>query len=139
MENKEIKKVFIGTFVDKCEILSFIEQVKERFGVSDDTFLLYHIKEDENVILAMFLGERNYMQDYLMGGPIIMFIAHGSIFTYNGYNRLAQLEHGDENTTLKPNLDYLGKNKLVTMSRGRLQIFTIEKIKDLKAEISQEP
>jgi hypothetical protein len=77
MENKEIKKVLIGTFVDKCEIISFIEQVKERFGVNDDAFLLYHIKEDENAILAMFLGERNYMQDYLMGGSIIMFIAHG--------------------------------------------------------------
>ena len=127
------KGVIIGTFVNKNRILSFLEELKNRFFIKIDRVFVYSIGSNDKEYLVTFKTfDKNKFIKYLKGSTI-MHVKNNCIFSINALNKL--IEQQNFNVEEKPyneieiNWDEY-KDKLIILTNGNLNIDNLSKIED---------
>lgn len=123
------KGVLIGTFVNKKQILQFLENLKFKFHISYNKIFIYSIEGNDYEYLVTFkaLNKELYLKD--IKNSTVMHVKNGCLFSINALNKLIEKENGSSNKDYKIDWD-LYKDKLIILTNGNLSIDKINKIDD---------
>jgi hypothetical protein len=123
------KGVLIGTFVNKKQILQFLEMLKVKFHIDYDKIFVYSIEENNYEYLVTFkaLNKELYLKN--IKNATVMHVKNGCLFSINALNKLIEEKTGSNNKEYKLEWD-LYKDKLIILTNGNLSIENINKIDD---------
>ena len=126
------KGVIIGTFVKKNKVLSFIESLRNLFGVKSDKIFVYSIDTNKYEYLVTFKAYDKNAYVNRMKGSTVMHVKNGCIFSINALNKLIESEIGDKSTPCNEyELDWSNyKDKLIILTNGELTVSNLTKIDD---------
>jgi hypothetical protein len=124
--------IIIGTFVKKNRILSFIETLKNSFGIKLDKLFIYSIDTNKREYLITFktFDKERFIKN--LENATVMHVKNGCLFSINALNKL--IERDNEGSDL-PNNEFVVdwnkyKNKLIIITNGELSISNLSKIED---------
>ena len=124
--------IIIGTFVKKNRILSFIETLKNSFGIKLDKLFIYSIDTNKREYLITFktFDKERFIKN--LDNATVMHVKNGCLFSINALNKL--IERDNEGSDL-PNNEFVVdwdkyKNKLIIITNGELSISNLSKIED---------
>ena len=124
--------IIIGTFVKKNRILSFIETLKNEFGIKLDKLFIYTIDTNKREYLVTFktFDKDKFIKN--LGNATVMHVKNGCLFSINALNKL--IEKDNEGSDL-PNNEFVVdwdkyKDKLIIITNGELSISNLVKIED---------
>ena len=124
--------IIIGTFVKKNRILSFIETLKNSFGIKLDKLFIYSIDTNKREYLVTFktFDKERFIKN--LENATVMHVKNGCLFSINALNKL--IERDNEGSDL-PNNEFVVdwdkyKNKLIIITNGELSISNLSKIED---------
>lgn len=128
----EKKGFLIGVFVRKNKILSFIEELSNKYKVRGDRVFVYEIDTNDSEYLVTF---KTYDKDKFINklvGSTVLHVKNKCIFSINALNKLIEYESCNESVN---NSEYIVnwnnfKNKLLLMANGKFSISNIIKIED---------
>jgi len=127
------KGVIIGTFVGKNKILSFLEELKNRFYINYDKIYVYSISSNDKEYLVTF---KTYDKDKFikkLSNSTIMHVKNNCIFSINALNKLIELNYDFEKekpyNEVEINWDEY-KDSLIIITNGELKISKLSKIED---------
>jgi hypothetical protein len=124
--------IIIGTFVKKNKILSFIENLKNGFGIKLEKLFIYSIDTNKREYLVTFktFDKDKFIKN--LGNATVMHVKNGCLFSINALNKL--IEKDNEGSDL-PNNEFVVdwdkyKDKLIIITNGELSISNLSKIED---------
>ena len=124
--------IIIGTFVKKNRILSFIETLRNEFGIKLDKLFIYAIDTNKREYLVTFktFDKDKFIKN--LGNATVMHVKNGCLFSINALNKL--IEKDNEGSNL-PNNEFIVdwnkyKDKLIIITNGELSISNLVKIED---------
>lgn len=124
--------IIIGTFVKKNRILSFIESLKNDFGVRLEKIFIYSIDSNKREYLVTFktFDKEKFMKN--LPNATVMHVKNGCLFSINALNKLIESINGGSDL---PNNEFLidwneYKDKLIIITNGELSISNLSKIED---------
>lgn len=124
--------IIIGTFVKKNKILSFIETLKNEFGIRLEKLFIYSIDTNKREYLVTFktFDKDRFIKN--LGNATVMHVKNGCLFSINALNKL--IEKDNEGSEL-PNNEFVVdwdkyKDKLIIITNGELSISNLFKIED---------
>lgn len=124
--------IIIGTFVKKSKILSFIETLKNEFGIKLEKLFIYSIDTNKREYLVTFktFDKERFIKN--LGNATVMHVKNGCLFSINALNKL--IEKDNEGSDL-PNNEFVVdwdkyKDKLIIITNGELSISNLSKIED---------
>ena len=124
--------IIIGTFVKKNRILSFIETLRNEFGIKLDKLFIYTIDTNKREYLVTFktFDKDKFIKN--LGNATVMHVKNGCLFSINALNKL--IEKDNEGSNL-PNNEFIVdwnkyKDKLIIITNGELSISNLVKIED---------
>lgn len=124
--------IIIGTFVKKNRILSFIESLKNDFGVRLEKIFIYSIDTNKREYLVTFktYDKEKFMKN--LPNATVMHVKNGCLFSINALNKLIENINGGSDL---PNNEFLidwnqYKDKLIIITNGELSISNLSKIED---------
>ena len=124
--------IIIGTFVKKNKILSFIETLKNEFGIKLEKLFIYSIDTNKREYLVTFktFDKERFIKN--LGNATVMHVKNGCLFSINALNKL--IEKDNEGSDL-PNNEFVVdwdkyKDKLIIITNGELSISNLSKIED---------
>ena len=124
--------IIIGTFVKKNKILSFIETLKNEFGIRLEKLFIYSIDTNKREYLVTFktFDKERFIKN--LGNATVMHVKNGCLFSINALNKL--IEKDNEGSEL-PNNEFVVdwdkyKDKLIIITNGELSISNLSKIED---------
>ena len=124
--------IIIGTFVKKNRILSFIESLKNDFGVRLEKIFIYSIDSNKREYLVTFktFDKEKFMKN--LPNATVMHVKNGCLFSINALNKLIASINGGSDL---PNNEFLidwneYKDKLIIITNGELSISNLSKIED---------
>ncbi len=124
--------IIIGTFVKKNRILSFIETLKNGFGIRLDKLFIYSIDTNKREYLVTFktFDKDRFIKN--LENATVMHVKNGCLFSINALNKL--IEKDNEGSEL-PNNEFVVdwdkyKDKLIIITNGELSISNLSKIED---------
>ena len=124
--------IIIGTFVKKNRILSFIETLRNEFGIKLDKLFIYTIDTNKKEYLVTFktFDKDKFIKN--LGNATVMHVKNGCLFSINALNKL--IEKDNEGSNL-PNNEFIVdwnkyKDKLIIITNGELSISNLVKIED---------
>ena len=127
------KGVIIGTFVSKNKILSFLEELKNRFYINYEKIYVYSISSNDKEYLVTF---KTYDKDKFikkLSNSTIMHVKNNCIFSINALNKLIELNYDFEKekpyNEIEINWDEY-KDSLIIITNGELKISKLSKIED---------
>jgi hypothetical protein len=127
------KGVIIGTFVSKNKILSFLEELKNKFYINYDKIYVYSISSNDKEYLVTF---KTYDKDKFikkLSNSTIMHVKNNCIFSINALNKLIELNYDFEKekpyNEVEINWDEY-KDSLIIITNGELKISKLSKIED---------
>lgn len=127
------KGVIIGTFVNKNKILSFLEELKNRFYINYEKIYVYSISSNDKEYLVTF---KTYDKDKFikkLSNSTIMHVKNNCIFSINALNKLIELNYDFEKekpyNEVEINWDEY-KDSLIIITNGELKISKLSKIED---------
>lgn len=123
------KGVLIGTFVNKKQILQFLEMLKTKFNILYDRMFVYSIKENNYEYLVTFKAVNKELYLKYIKNSTVMHVKNGCIFSINALNKLIKQETGSIDKSHQLDWDKY-KNKLIIITNGNLSIDTINKVDD---------
>jgi len=127
------KGVIIGTFVLKTKILSFLEELKNRFQIKIDKVFVYEIDSNENEYLVTFKTfDKNKFIKKIQNSTI-MHVKNNCIFSINALNQLIDEKYASFDdipyNEIEINWDEY-KDCLIILTNGKLNIVKLSKIDD---------
>ena len=124
--------IIIGTFVKKNKILSFIETLKNEFGIKIEKLFIYSIDTNKREYLVTFktFDKERFIKN--LGNATVIHVKNGCLFSINALNKL--IEKDNEGSDL-PNNEFVVdwdkyKDKLIIITNGELSISNLSKIED---------
>jgi hypothetical protein len=127
------KGVIIGTFVSKNKILSFLEELKNKFYINYEKIYVYSISSNDKEYLVTF---KTYDKDKFikkLSNSTIMHVKNNCIFSINALNKLIELNYEFEKekpyNEVEINWDEY-KDSLIIITNGELKISKLSKIED---------
>lgn len=124
--------IIIGTFVKKNKILSFIETLKNEFGIKLEKLFVYSIDTNKREYLVTFktFDKDRFIKN--LANATVMHVKNGCLFSINALNKL--IEKDNEGSEL-PNNEFVVdwdkyKDKLIIITNGELSISNLTKIED---------
>ena len=127
------KGVIIGTFVSKNKILSFLEELKNKFYINYGKIYVYSISSNDKEYLVTF---KTYDKDKFikkLSNSTIMHVKNNCIFSINALNKLIELNYDFEKekpyNEVEINWDEY-KDSLIIITNGELKISKLSKIED---------
>lgn len=128
----EKKGFLIGVFVKKNKILSFIEELKNKYKIKSDKVFVYEIDTNDFEYLVTF---KAYDKDKFINkliGSTVLHVKNKCIFSINALNKLIEAESCNESVK---HSEYVVnwnnfENKLLLMANGKFSISNINKIED---------
>jgi hypothetical protein len=124
--------IIIGTFVKKNKILSFIETLRNEFGIKLEKLFIYSIDTNKREYLVTFktFDKERFIKN--LGNATVMHVKNGCLFSINALNKL--IEKDNEGSDL-PNNEFVVdwnkyKDKLIIITNGELSISNLSKIED---------
>lgn len=123
------KYILIGTFVNKKQILYFLEKLNVKFNISYDKMFVYSIDENNYEYLVTFRTNNKELYLKEIKNSTVMHVKNGCIFSINALNKLIEKETGENNKEYQLNWDSY-KDKLIILTNGKLSIDSINKIDD---------
>jgi hypothetical protein len=124
--------IIIGTFVKKNRILSFIESLKNEFGIKLEKLFIYSIDTNKREYLVTFktFDKDRFIKN--LSNATVMHVKNGCLFSINALNRLIEKENEGSNL---PNNEFVVdwnkyKDKLIIITNGELSISNLSKIED---------
>lgn len=123
------KGVLIGTFVNKKQILQFLEMLKTKFNIFYDRMFVYSIEENNYEYLVTFKAVNKELYLKNIKNSTVMHVKNGCIFSINALNKLIEQETGSNDKSYQLDWDKY-KNKLIILTNGNLSIDTINKVDD---------
>lgn len=124
--------IIIGTFVKKNKILSFIETLKNEFGIRLEKLFIYSIDTNKREYLVTFktFDKERFIKN--LENATVMHVKNGCLFSINALNKL--IEKDNEGSDL-PNNEFVVdwnkyKDKLIIITNGGLSISNLSKIED---------
>jgi hypothetical protein len=127
------KGVIIGTFVLRTKILSFLEELKNRFYINYEKIYVYSISSNDKEYLVTF---KTYDKDKFikkLSNSTIMHVKNNCIFSINALNKLIELNYDFEKekpyNEVEINWDEY-KDSLIIITNGELKISKLSKIED---------
>ena len=127
------KGIIIGIFIRKSKILSFLEELRNKFYVKIDRAFVYNIESNENEYLATF---KTFIKDIFiknLQGSSVMHVKNNCIFSINALNKLIESEKlgSEEKSNNEIEVDWdKYKDKLIILTNGVLNIVNLSKIED---------
>ena len=127
------KGIIIGIFVRKSKILSFLEELRNKFYVKTDKVFVYNIESNENEYLVTF---KTFNKDIFiknLQSSSVMHVKNNCIFSINALNKLIESEKlgSDEKSNNEIEVDWdKYKDKLIILTNGALNIVNLSKIED---------
>jgi hypothetical protein len=127
------KGVIIGTFVLKTKILSFLEELKNRFQIKMDKVFVYEIDSNEKEYLVTFKTfDKNKFIKKIQNSTI-MHVKNNCIFSINALNQLIDEKYASSDeipyNEIEINWDEY-KDCLIILTNGKLNIVKLSKIDD---------
>lgn len=123
--------IIIGTFVKKNRILTFIEELKNVYGIKYEKIFIYSIDTNKREYLVTFktFDKEKFIKN--LNNATVMHVKNGCLFSINALNKLIEQEKGDST----PNNEYVVdwdkyKDKLIIITNGELSISNLSKIED---------
>ena len=114
-------------------ILSFLEELKNRFSIKIDKVFVYSISSNDKEYLVTF---KTFDKDKFINelhGSRIMHVKNNCIFSINALNKLIETEYSKFDETpyneIEINWDDY-KDKLIVLTNGNLNIVNLSKIED---------
>lgn len=86
------KSVLIGTFVNKKQILQFLEMLKTKFHIFYDKMFVYSINENNYEYLVTFKATNKELYLKNINNSTVMHVKNGCIFSINALNKLIEHE-----------------------------------------------
>ena len=123
------KYILIGTFVNKKQILYFLEKLNVKFNISYDKMFVYSIDETNYEYIVTFRTNNKELYLKEIKNSTVMHVKNGCIFSINALNKLIEKETGENNKEYQLNWDSY-KDKLIILTNGKLSIDSINKIDD---------
>lgn len=123
------KGFLIGTFVNKKQILQFLEMLKTKYYIAYNRIFVYSIEENNYEYLVTFkaMNKEPYLKT--IDNSTVMHVKNNCLFSINALNKLIEQETGSNNKEYQ--LDWNKyKNKLIILTNGNLSIDNINKIDD---------
>ena len=127
------KGIIIGIFIRKSKILSFFEELRNKFYVKIDRVFVYNIESNENEYLVTF---KTFNKDIFiknLQGSSVMHVKNNCIFSINALNKLIESEKlgSEEKSNNEIEVDWdKYKDKLIILTNGVLNIVNLSKIED---------
>ena len=127
------KGIIIGIFIRKSKILSFLEELRNKFYVKIDRVFVYNIESNENEYLVTF---KTFNKDIFIKnfqGSSVMHVKNNCIFSINALNKLIESEKlgSEEKSNNEIEVDWdKYKDKLIILTNGVLNIVNLSKIED---------
>ena len=127
------KGIIIGIFIRKSKILSFLEELRNKFYVKTDKVFVYNIESNENEYLVTF---KTFNKDIFiknLQGSSVMHVKNNCIFSINALNKLIESEKlgSEEKSNNEIEVDWdKYKDKLIILTNGVLNIVNLSKIED---------
>jgi hypothetical protein len=127
------KGIIIGIFIRKSKILSFLEELRNKFYVKIDGAFVYNIESNENEYLVTF---KTFNKDIFiknLQGSSVMHVKNNCIFSINALNKLIESEKlgSEEKSNNEIEVDWdKYKDKLIILTNGVLNIVNLSKIED---------
>jgi hypothetical protein len=127
------KGIIIGIFIRKSKILSFLEELRNKFYVKIDRVFVYNIESNENEYLVTF---KTFNKDIFiknLQGSSVMHVKNNCIFSINALNKLIESEKlgSEEKSNNEIEVDWdKYKDKLIILTNGVLNIVNLSKIED---------
>ena len=127
------KGIIIGIFIRKSKILSFLEELRNKFYVKTDRVFVYNIESNENEYLITF---KTFNKDIFiknLQGSSVMHVKNNCIFSINALNKLIESEKlgSEEKSNNEIEVDWdKYKDKLIILTNGVLNIVNLSKIED---------
>lgn len=123
--------IIIGTFVKKNRILTFIEELKNDYGIKYEKIFIYSIDTNKREYLVTFktFDKEKFIKN--LNNATVMHVKNGCLFSINALNKLIEQEKEDST----PNNEYVVdwdkyKDKLIIITNGELSISNLSKIED---------
>ena len=124
--------IIIGTFVKKNKILSFIETLKNDFGIRLEKLFIYSIDTNKREYLITFktFDKDRFIKN--LPNATVLHVKNGSLFSINALNKLIEKENkGSDLPNNEFVVDWNGyKDKLIIITNGELSISNLTKIED---------
>ena len=124
--------IIIGTFVKKNKILSFIETLKNDFGIRLEKLFIYSIDTNKREYLITFktFDKDRFIKN--LPNATVLHVKNGSLFSINALNKLIEKENKSSDL---PNNEFVVdwndyKDKLIIITNGELSISNLTKIED---------
>ena len=124
--------IIIGTFVKKNKILSFIETLRNDFGIRLEKLFIYSIDTNKREYLITFktFDKDRFIKN--LHGATVLHVKNGSLFSINALNKLIEKENKGSDL---PNNEFVidwneYKDKLIIITNGELSISNLTKIED---------
>jgi hypothetical protein len=124
--------IIIGTFVKKNKILSFIETLKNDFGIRFEKLFIYSIDTNKREYLITFktFDKDRFIKN--LPNATVLHVKNGSLFSINALNELIEKEN--KSSDLQNNefvVDWNEyKDKLIIITNCELSISNLTKIED---------
>ena len=85
--------IIIGTFVKKNKILSFIETLKNEFGIRLEKLFIYSIDTNKREYLVTFktFDKDRFIKN--LGNATVMHVKNGCLFSINALNKLIEKDN----------------------------------------------
>ena len=116
--------IIIGTFVKKNRILSFIETLRNEFGIKLDKLFIYTIDTNKREYLVTFktFDKDKFIKN--LGNATVMHVKNGCLFSINALNKL--IEKDNEGSNL-PNNEFIVdwnkyKDKLIIITNRPVEL-----------------
>lgn len=123
------KGVLIGTFVNKKQILKFLELLKTKYHISYNKIFVYSIEENNYEYLVTFKALKKELYLKNIENSTIMHVKNNCLFSINALNKLIETETGSNNKEYQIDWNKY-KDKLIILTNGNLSIESINKIDD---------
>lgn len=127
------KGVIIGNFVNKNNILRYLEELKTKYNIDYEKIYVYSINSNDKEYLVTF---KTYDKDKYITkifGAKIMHVKNGCIFSINALNKLIELNYDFEKekpyNEIEINWDEY-KDSLIVVTNGDLKVSKLTKIED---------
>lgn len=123
--------IIIGTFVKKNRILTFIEELKNDYGIKYEKIFIYSIDTNKREYLVTFktFDKEKFIKN--LNNATVMHVKNGCLFSINALNKLIEQEKGDSTPNNEYVVDwYKYKDKLIIITNGELSISNLSKIED---------
>ena len=124
--------IIIGTFVKKNKILSFIETLRNDFGIRLEKLFIYSIDTNKREYLITFktFDKDRFIKN--LPNATVLHVKNGSLFSINALNKLIEKENKGSDL---PNNEFVVdwneyKDKLIIITNGELSISNLTKIED---------